>query len=74
METNPNLTVTIHLNSRFYREDALSQAIEDFKGVCKGRILNDKFDIVLKPHAPVDNLPSEFSNYVLLLMGNQRET
>lgn len=61
----------INLNKNFYSIDAIKEALKDFKGVCKGKILNDKIKIELKPKGNVKKIKEEFCNYVLALMKNK---
>jgi len=58
------------LNSKFYKKEAVKQAIKDFKNACDAKILNNKIEVELKPKENVKNLEHEFSNYVLGLMKN----
>ena len=60
----------VKLNNKFYRKEAVEESLRDFKGVLKGKILNDDFLIELEPEKDVDRLKEEFCNYVLGLMKN----
>ncbi len=61
----------IKLNNKFYDKEAIEEALNDFKGVCKGKILNKDIEIELKPKEETKQLKEEFSNYVLGLMKNK---
>ena len=61
----------IRLNNKFYNKGAVAEALDDFKGVCKGKILNNRIDVQLKPKRNVKNIKEEFCNYVLGLMKNK---
>jgi hypothetical protein len=61
----------IKLNKRFYDEKAIREALNDFKEVCNGKILNDKIEIELEPKEDIKVLKEEFCNYVLGLMKNK---
>lgn len=60
----------IKLNNKFYNKEAVEEALDDFKEVCQGRILNEKIEVELEPKEETENLQEEFCNYVLGLMKN----
>lgn len=60
----------IKLNNKFYNKEAVEGALDDFKEVCQGRILNEKIEVELEPKEETENLQEEFCNYVLGLMKN----
>jgi hypothetical protein len=65
----------ILLKKSFYDLNAVKEALEDFKEVCEGKIINKKsqIEINLKPKNKDFNniLRNEFCNYVLGLMKNK---
>lgn len=61
----------LRLNNKFYNKEAVKEALKDFKDICKGKILNDKMEIELKPEGVARKLEEEFCNYVLGLMKNK---
>ncbi len=67
-----NSNIRIILNSKFYDQQSIKEALEDFKGACRGKILNDKFEVELEPKEQLDNLDGEFCNYVLGLIKNRQ--
>ncbi len=62
----------IKLNNRFYRKEAIEEAIDDFKTVCDGKIISDEIEVDLDPKENVKNLRGEFCNYVFGLMKNRK--
>jgi len=60
--------IKIILNSNFYDKRSIKEALKDYKGICTGKILNDKFDVELNSNEHIDNLEGEFCNYVLGLI------
>ena len=60
----------IKLDKKFYDLNAIKEALEDFKEVCEGKILNDTIEVQLNPKGDINNLDGEFCNYVLGLMKN----
>jgi hypothetical protein len=61
----------IRLNRKFYSETAVREALNDFKHVCKGRIVSEAMAIEILPKDNVPFLKEEFYNYVLALMKNK---
>lgn len=61
----------IKLNNKFYKKQIIKEALNDFKEVCEGEILNDSIEVELKPKENVERLEEEFCNYVLGLMKNK---
>jgi hypothetical protein len=61
----------IKLNKKFYNKEAVKEALQEFKEVCKGNVLNDEIEVELKPKENIDLLEEEFCNYVLGLMKNK---
>jgi len=61
----------IKLNKEFYNQDIVKVALNDFKKVCDGKILNDDLEIEFEPKEKIENLQEEFCNYVLGLMKNK---
>ena len=61
----------LRLNNKFYNEKAVKEALNDFKDICKGKILNNRMEIELEPKEEIKQLKEEFSNYVLGLMKNK---
>ena len=61
----------IKLNKDFYNKGAIEEAMDDFKEVCKGKIINEDIEIELQPKEKTKNLKQEFCNYVLGLMKNK---
>lgn len=57
----------VKLSNKFYKKEALNEAIESFKDVCECQILNDAFEIELTPKADFSHpdLGMEFCNFVL---------
>lgn len=67
--------VFISLNKKFYDTKAVKESLVDFKGVCEGKIKNDKcvINIILKPKEKnmLNIIGHEFCNYTLGLMKNK---
>ena len=63
--------VQITLNRNFYNKKTIQEAIRDFSDVCTAKIINDNYDVEIEQKENIDNLPQEFSNYVLGLMKNE---
>lgn len=61
----------IKLNNKFYDKKAVEEALDDFKKVCNGKIVNNDIEIELEPKEKIENLQEEFCNYVLGLMKNK---
>lgn len=61
----------LRLNKKFYNKGVVKEALEDFKNVCNGKVLNDKIEVELEPREEVRMLKEEFCNYVLGLMKNK---
>ena len=61
----------IILNNKFYNKEIVKVALKNFKGVCKGKILNDNIDVKLETKEDTPKLKEEFCNYVLGLMKNK---
>ena len=61
----------IKLNKDFYSIDAVKDALDDFKEVCEGRIMDGSMEIELEPKGDIKGLKDEFCNYVLGLMQNK---
>ncbi|MCK4521740.1 MAG: HxsD-like protein [Nanoarchaeota archaeon] len=61
----------ILLNKEFYNKESVKEALNDFKGICRGKILNNSIEIELKPKEDIKQLKEEFCNYVLGLMKNK---
>lgn len=61
---------SLKLNKEFYDKAAILEALTDFKEVCDGKIINDSFEIEIKPREDIENIEEEFCNYVLGLMKN----
>lgn len=61
----------LKLNKRFYNKGAVEEALNDFKAVCKGKVLNNNIEVELKAKEDIKNLEEEFCNYVLALMKNK---
>lgn len=61
----------LRLSNKFYKKDAVKEAIKDFKDICEGKILNGNIDIELSKKENAENLKEEFCNYVLGLMMNK---
>lgn len=61
----------IRLNKEFYNKEIVKEALDDFKDVCNGKILNEGMEIELEPKEGIGNLKEEFCNYVLGLMKNK---
>ena len=59
------------LNKKFYNKEVIKEALNDFKEVCEGKILNDRIEIELEPKEKIAQLEGEFCNYVLGLMKNE---
>ena len=63
--------VIFNLNNSLYTKKAIEKALLDFHNVCKGKIINNNFNIELSPKQNLDKpLKEEFCNYVLALMKN----
>ncbi len=69
--TSEKLRIKLKLNNKFYNKKVVEEALNDFKEVCKGKILNNNIEIELNPKEDVPKLKEEFCNYVLGLMKNQ---
>ena len=39
--------VRVRLNNKFYKKDAVEQAIADFKDICNGKIIDDEITVEL---------------------------
>jgi len=63
--------IMVKLNKKFYNKKVVEEALNDFKGVCSGKILNNDIEVELSPKEGVVRLKEEFSNYVLGLMKNK---
>ena len=61
----------IKLNNKFYNKKEVQEALNDFKAVCGGRILNKIMEVELNPKDNIKGLQEEFCNYVLGLMKNK---
>ena len=65
----------IVLKKSFYNLDTVKEALDDFKGVCEGKIIAKKNNIEVFLEAKNKNLEkslnNEFCNYVLGLMKNK---
>jgi hypothetical protein len=61
----------VRLNNKFYDAEVVEEAIRDFRGVCRGRIVNDKIEVELEQEEEISTLADEFCNYVLGLMKNK---
>ena len=61
----------IKFNHQFYKKEAIEEAINDFRTLCDGRILNMEITVEIIPKENIKNLEEEFSNYVLGLMKNK---
>ncbi|MBL7056012.1 hypothetical protein ISS07_03825 [Candidatus Woesearchaeota archaeon] len=63
--------VLVSFNEKFYKEDAINQAIADFKQACD--IKKNENGLLMKPkgNIDIDTLGYEFYNYVLGLMKNK---
>jgi hypothetical protein len=61
----------IKLNKDFYNKQAIEEALNDFEGVCKGKILNEDMEVELQLKEENKNIKQEFCNYVLGLMKNK---
>ena len=61
----------VKLNNKFYNKEAIKKAIDDFEGVCDGKILNNSIEIQLNPKEDIQEIKEEFCNYVLGLMKNK---
>ena len=61
----------IKLNKKFYNKRAIKDALKDFSNICKGKIINDKIEVMLSPKKKIENLKEEFCNYVLGLIKNR---
>ena len=71
MEMN---NIMFSLNEKFYKDEAVREALNDFKDICKGRMERDEqgnFKIILIPKKETEKLKEEFCNYVLGLMKNE---
>jgi len=63
--------IKLKLNNKFYNKKAIEEALDNFKEVCNGKILNKDLEIELEPKEKIENLKEEFCNYVLGLMKNK---
>ena len=63
--------IRIRLSKNFYNKEAIMSALDDFKEICKGKIINDDIDVELEPKEPIKCLKEEFSNYALGMMKNK---
>lgn len=71
MVKKQKVKVKISLNNKFYSKEAVKEALNDFKKVCKGRILNNNMEVELESKEKISLLEEEFCNYVLGLMKNK---
>ncbi len=58
------------LNKEFYDEKMINEALDDFKEICTGKIVDGQFKIELQTKEDMVDLNLEFANYVLGLMKN----
>ncbi|MBD3164012.1 hypothetical protein GF323_02340 [Candidatus Woesearchaeota archaeon] len=63
--------IKITLNNQFYTRKAIQDTLKQFKELCSGRILNNRFEIELSPKENIPNIEGEFYNYVLGMMKNE---
>ena len=61
----------IKLNKKFYNKKAVKEALDKFKGVCAGEIINN--DMMIELEEDDKDLEKEFCNYVLGLMKNKHQ-
>ncbi len=72
-----NKKLKIKLNNKLYNKTIVNEALNDFKEVCEGKILNSNsnnnkdIEIELNPKEDIQKLKEEFCNYVLGLMKNK---
>lgn len=62
--------VYVSLNDIIYSDDAINQAIIDFKDVCDIKKVDENLILIPKEKIKPEILGYEFSNYVLGLMKN----
>lgn len=62
------MKINIRLNKDFYQKEAIEKAIDVFREICTGKVLNDSIDVELDSVESIANLKDEFVNYVLGLM------
>ena len=59
----------IKLNNKFYKKEAIDEAINSFRGVCQFRVINDSFEIEVKSKGSnAENIELEFLNFALGFM------
>ena len=67
--------ICISLNKKFYDTKAVKESLADFKGICEGKIKEDRclINIILKPKEKnmLNIIGYEFCNYALGLMKNK---
>lgn len=63
--------IRIRLSSKFYKKEAVEEALRDFNEVCKGKIISNEIEVELEPKEDIENLNEAFCNYVLGLMKNK---
>jgi hypothetical protein len=66
--------MNLRLNKNFYSVDAIKEALNDFKDICKGVIAREEqsfVEIRLEPCVQSVYLEREFCNYLLGLMNNK---
>jgi hypothetical protein len=63
--------IRIKLSNKFYRKEAVEEALRDFNEVCKGKIISNEIEVELEPEENIENLKEAFCNYVLGLMKNK---
>jgi len=61
----------IRLSNKFYDKDIVKEALNDFKEVCSGKVINDEIDVELDWKESEEEIDKEFCNYVLGLMKNK---
>jgi hypothetical protein len=70
---NPTRILTFRLSKKFYDSRAVKEAVNAFRGVGNGKILEGKDDleVIFQPREDVKNLREELCNYALGLMKNK---
>lgn len=64
-------SIKIRLNKKFYDQTSIEEALDDFREICEGKIMDETFQVELKIIVNASDIEHEFTNYVLGLMKNK---
>ncbi len=62
----------IRLNNKIYCRKAIKLALEDYKDICAGKIIDESFEVKLSPKQETKYLEKEFCNYIIGIMKNEK--